>query len=277
MVADAVERLGAQVERREHDVGAPHGVVVPALDVRRQGVLAGVAARTVAAVVAEGDGLGEGDVEAQTAGDRGGDLGDLEGVGEPRALVVVGEDEHLGLAGEPSEGAGVQDAVAVALEAGAVGVGWLLQGTVARPLRPGGQGREQGGFTVLPVGSLDDCPPAGCGLRVGMGEPQRRAPPVAVHGGCPALGPIGHPRQGSEHRHAPCAAGWPPRPPRPRPPPARTSTRPTSGRQRSTRPVLAAYARSWPATTAGSTSGRHSTSITPWSSAWRTTCSRTSA
>ena len=33
--------------------------------------------------------------------------------------MVVGEDEHLGLAGQPAEGGGVQDAVAVALEAGA--------------------------------------------------------------------------------------------------------------------------------------------------------------
>jgi hypothetical protein len=34
MVADAVERLGAEVERDERDVGAPDRVVVPLLDVR---------------------------------------------------------------------------------------------------------------------------------------------------------------------------------------------------------------------------------------------------
>ena len=60
VVADAVERLGAQVERGQHDVGAPHGVVVALGEVGGEGVLAGVAAGTVAAVVAEGDGLGEG-------------------------------------------------------------------------------------------------------------------------------------------------------------------------------------------------------------------------
>ena len=103
VVADAVERLGAQVERAQRDVGAPRGVVVAAVDVRRQGVLAGVAARPVAAVVAEGDGLGQGDVEPEHAGDGRGDLGDLEGVGEAGALVVVGEHEHLGLAGQAAE------------------------------------------------------------------------------------------------------------------------------------------------------------------------------
>ena len=56
----------------------------------------------------------------------GGHLGDLERVGEPGALVVVGEDEHLGLAGQAAERGGVQDAVAVALEAGAQRIGLLL-------------------------------------------------------------------------------------------------------------------------------------------------------
>ena len=72
----------------------------------------------------------------------GGDLGDLEGVGEPGALVVVGEDEHLGLAGQAAERAGVQDAVAVALEAGAPRVGLppstaALAGAVGRGWRRG--------------------------------------------------------------------------------------------------------------------------------------------
>ena len=45
----------------------PDGVVVPAVDVGRQGVLAGVTARAVTAVVPQGDGLGEGDVQPQRA------------------------------------------------------------------------------------------------------------------------------------------------------------------------------------------------------------------
>jgi hypothetical protein len=102
---------------------APHGVVEPAGHVRAERVLAGVAARAVPAVVAERDRLGECDVEAEGLSDRRGHLGDLEGVREPGALVVVGEDEHLRLAGQPAERARVQDAVAIALEAGAPRIG----------------------------------------------------------------------------------------------------------------------------------------------------------
>ena len=120
VVADAVERLGAQVERRQGDVGAPDGVVVPLGDEQVERVLARVATGPVAAVVPEGDGFGERHVQPQRPRDRGGDLGDLERVGEPGPLVVVGEDEHLRLAGQPAKGAGVQDAVAVAFEARAV-------------------------------------------------------------------------------------------------------------------------------------------------------------
>ena len=131
-----------EVERAERDVGAPGGVVEPPVEVGGEGVLAGVAPGAVAAVVAEGDGLGEGDVEAAGPGDAGGHLGHLEGVGQPGPLVVVGEDEHLGLAGQPPEGRGVQDPVAVALEAGPPRVGLLGPQPVAGaagPGRPGGQ------------------------------------------------------------------------------------------------------------------------------------------
>ena len=121
----------------EHDVGAPHRVVVAAGDVGRQGVLAGVAAGAVAAVVAEGDRLGQRDVEAEGPGDRRGHLGHLQGVGEPGALVVVGEHEHLGLAGQPAEGGGVEDAVAVALEARPPLVGLLGPARGRRRRRPG--------------------------------------------------------------------------------------------------------------------------------------------
>ena len=131
-------------------------MVVPAVDVGREGVLAGVAARAVAAVVAEGDGLGEGHVQPEAARHRRGHLGHLQRVGEAGALVVVGEDEHLGLAGQPAEGAGVQDAVAVALEAGAVGIGRLLDEAIAGPFGPGGQRRQRSGLATLTVGPVDD-------------------------------------------------------------------------------------------------------------------------
>ena len=154
VVADAVEGLGAEVERRQHDVGAPDGVVVAVGEVGVEGVLGGVAARTVAAVVAEGDGLGERDVEPQRPGDGGGDLGDLEGVGEAGALVVVGEDEDLGLAGEAPEGGGtVQDAVAVALEARAHRIGLLGEVAVPGTDRPRGPGGELQVLHGLPLGA----------------------------------------------------------------------------------------------------------------------------
>ena len=72
------------------------------------------------------------DVEPDGARDAGRDLGDLEGVGEARAHVVIGEDEDLGLAGEAAKGARVQDAVAVALETGAELVGLFLARSVSR-------------------------------------------------------------------------------------------------------------------------------------------------
>ena len=63
VVADAVQRLAAQVQRDEDDVRAPDGVVVAARQERVEGLLAGVPARPVAAVVADRDGLGQRDVE----------------------------------------------------------------------------------------------------------------------------------------------------------------------------------------------------------------------
>ena len=63
MVADAVERLETQVEIVEHDIGAPHRVVIAFGQIWRERVFAGVTARPVAAVMAERDGLDERDVE----------------------------------------------------------------------------------------------------------------------------------------------------------------------------------------------------------------------
>jgi hypothetical protein len=54
-----------------------------------QGLFAGVAEGRVAEVVAQGDGLGQVLVETEGLGDRPGDLGDLEAVGQPRPVVVA--------------------------------------------------------------------------------------------------------------------------------------------------------------------------------------------
>ena len=57
----------------------------------------------MAAVVAKGDGLGQGQIQATGPGDGQGHLGDLQGVGQPGPLVIVGKHEHLGLAGRAAE------------------------------------------------------------------------------------------------------------------------------------------------------------------------------
>ena len=82
-----------------------------------QHVLADVAERRVADVMAEPDRLRQVLVETQRARDRARDPGHLERVGQPRAVVVaLRRDEHLGLVLEPPERLAVHDPVAVALE-----------------------------------------------------------------------------------------------------------------------------------------------------------------
>ncbi len=174
MVADAVERLGAEVERGERDVRPPGRVVEPAVDVGGEGVLARVAARPVAAVVAEGDGLGQGDVEPAGPGDAGGHLGDLEGVGQTGALVVVGEDEDLGLAGEAAEGGGVQDPVAVPFEAGPPRVRLLGSGAGARSGCTGGSRGEVELLELLAPGTVQSrCRRPPCRCRCGCRSGRR--------------------------------------------------------------------------------------------------------
>ena len=138
VVADAVERLGAEVESSS-TTSAPHTAwSYPSAEIGRQRVFAGMAAGTVAAVVAERDRLDERHVEPQRPPDARRDLRDLERVREPRALVIGGEDEDLRLAGQAAKGARVQDAITVALEAGAHRIGRLVDGTVAGAVRQGG-------------------------------------------------------------------------------------------------------------------------------------------
>ena len=87
-------------------------------EVGRQGVLAGVTEGRVADVVTQRDGLGEGLVERQGGGQGARDLGHLERVRQARHVVVAfGIDEDLGLVLQPPERLGVEDAVAVPLEA----------------------------------------------------------------------------------------------------------------------------------------------------------------
>ncbi len=62
-----------------------------------QGPLSGVAKGGVAQVVGQGNGLGKVLVKPQGPGNGAGNLGDLQGVGEPGAVVVsLGREENLG-------------------------------------------------------------------------------------------------------------------------------------------------------------------------------------
>ncbi len=126
-------------------------MVVPLGDVRREGILAGVSARAVTAVVAERDGLGQGGVEADGASNAHGDLGHFEGMGQPGALMVIGGDEDLRLAGQTPEGVGMQDAIPVTFEAGAKRVGRFRAGSPAGSRRPGGSGGQRRAVSLLTI------------------------------------------------------------------------------------------------------------------------------
>jgi hypothetical protein len=153
VVANAVERLDAQVELGECDVSPVHRVVVArAGEIRREGTLGRMARRTVPAIVGKCDRLGERNVEVGGAGDAHRHLRDLDGMGEARAqMVVVGRDEHLALAGQATPWTRVLHPVEVALEAQAVGIGLLGSGPLPRTDRAGGAGSQGGGQLGLPL------------------------------------------------------------------------------------------------------------------------------
>ena len=99
--------------------------------------LAVVAEGRVTQVVGQRRGLGQVGVAAQRVGEVAGDLGDLEGVGEPVADEVVGAGtQHLGLGGQPSQRRRVHHAGPVALERGALGGAHPL-GRLVHPTLPG--------------------------------------------------------------------------------------------------------------------------------------------
>ena len=103
----------------------------------RQRLLARVAEGRVADVVRQSGRLGEVLVQVQAAGDRAGDLGDLQRVREAGDEVIAdGRDEHLRLVLEAPERLAVEDPVAVPLELGAHG----------RRRLPGSRGRGSRSF-----------------------------------------------------------------------------------------------------------------------------------
>src|SRR5665811_843854 len=133
VVAYAIECLAAEVEPGQGYVGSPRGVIEPADDIRVQGLLARMTPGSVSAIVAQSDGLGQCHVEPACSGNAGGHLGHLQGMGQSCALIIVREDEHLGLPGETTEGRGMEDPVTVPFEARPPGIGllWSLPGAAA--------------------------------------------------------------------------------------------------------------------------------------------------
>jgi len=73
--------------------------------------------RRVAKIMAQSDGFGQILVEPQGFGNRACDLGDLQRMGQPRAVMVTERREkNLCLMLEPAEGLAVDDPVSVPLE-----------------------------------------------------------------------------------------------------------------------------------------------------------------
>ena len=100
-------------------------------------LFAGVAKGRMADVVGKGQRLGQILVQPEGAGESAGDLGDFQCMGQAASEVVrqgiAGQPcEDLRLAGQPSEGAGVQNARAVAGKGSAVGMGRLGVGATSQ-------------------------------------------------------------------------------------------------------------------------------------------------
>ena len=106
---------------------------------RVEGLFAGVSKRRVADVVDQGQRFHQVDVETELGCDGASDLGDFEGMGQAVAEVIgVAAGEDLGLGFQTAKGAGVDDAVAVALEVVAIGMLGLGDAASAGLLHPHG-------------------------------------------------------------------------------------------------------------------------------------------
>jgi hypothetical protein len=133
------ERLPRQVEAVEGGIAALQigddaqavRIVVETADAAQsllQRALAGMAEGRVAEIVRQRQRLGEVLVEPERAGERAGDLGDLQRMGQPRAVMIaLVKHEDLRLVRQAPESGRMDDAVAIAAE-GVAGR--------ARPFRP---------------------------------------------------------------------------------------------------------------------------------------------
>jgi len=108
--------------------------------------LTGVTEGRMAEVVRERERLGQILIEAERAGERASDLGDLEGMGQASTEVIaLVKDEDLGLVREAPECGCMDDAVAVAAEGVARRAHRLRMQPAAAPARSGRVGRARAG------------------------------------------------------------------------------------------------------------------------------------
>jgi hypothetical protein len=122
---DAIPDLPREVEAPAvvlEPVHHPQALAVVGESLRGHAVqdrLAGVAEGRVPEVVGHGDGFGERLVEAERLRQRPSDLSHLEGVRQPRPIVVSRRGQKdLGLVGQAAEGFAVDDPIPIPLEAG---------------------------------------------------------------------------------------------------------------------------------------------------------------
>src|SRR5262245_44536833 len=108
--------------------------------------LTGMTEGRMAKIVRERQRLSQILIEAERAGERARDLGDLEGVGQPGAEVIaLVKDEDLGLVREPPKCGCMDDAVAVAAEDVAGRARRLRMEPTAAPAGSGRVGRARAG------------------------------------------------------------------------------------------------------------------------------------
>lgn len=106
------------------------------------------------------------------------------------ALVIVGKHKHLRLAGQASKCAGMENAVAVALETRTYRVGFFVGASIARPPGPGCGRRQMG---VLELFTLMAQYAVGVGKGVGVSVCNRDIVDVmGVHRGRPPSCTLGH-------------------------------------------------------------------------------------
>jgi hypothetical protein len=88
-----------------------------------QFTLSRVTERSVTQVMGKGDALSQVFIEAESSGCRAGDLGDLNGVGEPGSeMVALVVNEYLGLVLKSSESGGMYNSFPVPLKRRPVGM-----------------------------------------------------------------------------------------------------------------------------------------------------------